>query len=290
MEQPPGGKVLDENGELAVCELDKAIYGLPEAAAAWYNRLKDYLDTIEIQSVEDDTCVFVGYLGGHRIVLIIYVDDGIIGASEAGKEEFMASFGKEFEVEEKGPLDGQTFVGIEIKYDREAGRMELRQEGHTLKILERAEMLESKPTSTPVQVGIKHYAQEKDQPAVHQHDYLVLVGMLQWLTHMRPDITYGVNLAARWSHNPGKEQWAHLRHLLRYINGTRKAGLSFGANELEEPLRIITDADFAGCLDTRRSTLGVICQVFGSTVSHISRRQTQSSGVSEGAGGKASQT
>jgi hypothetical protein len=167
MEQPPGGKVLDENGELAVCELDKAIYGLPEAAAAWYNRLKDYLDTIEIQSVEDDTCVFVGYLGGHRIVLIIYVDDGIIGASEAGKEEFMASFGKEFEVEEKGPLDGQTFVGIEIKYDQEAGRMELRQEGHTLKILERAEMLESKPTSTPVQVGIEHYAQEKDQPAVH---------------------------------------------------------------------------------------------------------------------------
>jgi hypothetical protein len=105
--------------------------------------------------------------------------------------------------------------------------------------------------------------------------------MLQWLTHTRPDISYGVNLAARWSHNPGKEQWAHLRHFLRYINGTRKAGLSFGANELEEALRIITDADFAGCLDTRRSTSGVICQVFGSTVSHISRRQSQTSDVSE---------
>lgn len=73
MEQPPGEKVLDENGELAVCELDEAIYGIPEAAAAWYNRPKDYLDTIDIQREVDDTCVFVGTLVGHRIVLIVYV-------------------------------------------------------------------------------------------------------------------------------------------------------------------------------------------------------------------------
>lgn len=134
MEQPPGPKVLDENGEIAVCELDMAIYGLPEAAAAWYNRLKDYLSEIDLHSVEEDTCVFVGSLEGERIVIIIYVDDGIIGASEAGKQKFMAKFGKEFEVEEKGPLDGQTFVGLEIKYNREAGIMEVRQEGHTMKI------------------------------------------------------------------------------------------------------------------------------------------------------------
>lgn len=125
-----------------------------------------------------------------------------------------------------------------------------------------------------MKVGERHHAQEKGEPAVRQHDYLVLVGMLQWLTHTRPDVAYGVNLVARWSHNPGEKQWEYLRQLIRYIGGTRDAGIKLGgANEDAPPLRIYTDADHAGCLDTRRSTSGVVVQVFGSTVAQISKRQ-----------------
>lgn len=37
----------------------------------------------------------------------------------------MEKFSKEFEVEEKGPIDGQTFVGIKIMCNRKVGHMEL---------------------------------------------------------------------------------------------------------------------------------------------------------------------
>lgn len=86
MEQLPGGTILNKNGNLAVCELDKGIYGLPDMAAAWYSQLKDYLNTIDIQSMEGDTCNFVGSLRGEHIVLILIVcvDNSIIGASKAG--------------------------------------------------------------------------------------------------------------------------------------------------------------------------------------------------------------
>lgn len=275
MEQPPGYDIRDENGERAVCELDKAIYGLPEAAAAWYNHLKSFLDTVHFESVVEDTCVFVGHVDGERVILIIYVDDGIIAASKAIKDKFMATFTQQFDVEEKGSLDGSTFVGLEITYDRDKGVMEVRQEGSIRKLLETADMLECTPMDTPVHTGLAHHSQDKSEPPVRQHDYLVLVGIMQWIVHTRPDVAHAVSLAARWSSNPGQDQWTWLRRILRYFAGTRRAGLLFGNQRQQESLITLhTDADFAGCLDTRRSTTGVVVHAFGSPVIHLSRKQT----------------
>lgn len=274
MEQPPGSHVLDANGQLAVCELDKAIYGLPEAAAAWYEHLRSFLDTMHFESVVEDTCVFVGTVGRERVIFIVYVDDAIIACSSLTRQKFMDRFGSKFDVEEKGTLNGSTFVGFEITYDREEGLMTIRQEGSVNKLLRTAELERCRPIDTPVQEGLSHGSQDKDSPAIRQHEYLVLVGILQWIVHTRPDLAYAVSLAARWSSNPGKDQWTWLTRIIRYVAGTRKAGLLFGSNE-QAPNSIVlyTDADFAGCVDTRRSTSGVVIHAFGSPILHWSRKQ-----------------
>ena len=59
--------------------------------------------------------------------------------------------------------------------------------------------------------------------------------------------------------NPGPVHWAHLKHLLRYLAGTRSLSLNF--NYTDHKLHTLvglhgyTDSSYADCPDTSRSTL-----------------------------------
>nr|KYP42880.1 Retrovirus-related Pol polyprotein from transposon TNT 1-94 [Cajanus cajan] len=56
--------------------------------------------------------------------------------------------------------------------------------------------------------------------------------------------------------NPGRKHWKAIKWLLRYLKGTSKIALCFSKNDVI--LEGYFDADFGGCLDTRKSTTGFI--------------------------------
>jgi hypothetical protein len=56
-------------------------------------------------------------------------------------------------------------------------------------------------------------------------------------------------------HNPGRPHWNAVKHIFRYLVGTQDYGIKFGPNE-PSALVGFTDSDYAGCLDTRKSTSG----------------------------------
>ena len=61
---------------------------------------------------------------------------------------------------------------------------------------------------------------------------------------------------------------------MRYLKGTIDFGLKFSCVSDENPQIIgYSDADWAGDLDTRRSTSGYVFQIGQSTVSWCSKRQ-----------------
>jgi hypothetical protein len=71
----------------------------------------------------------------------------------------------------------------------------------------------------------------------------------------RPDIAYAVGIVSRFMHNPGRPHWNAVKHIFRYLIGTQNYGIKFEPNEPSGPVGF-TDSDYAGCLDTRKSTSG----------------------------------
>ena len=72
--------------------------------------------------------------------------------------------------------------------------------------------------------------------------------------------------------DPSKEHWTGIKRLLRYIKGTLNFGLKFRAHGDEE-LYGYSDANWAGDVDTRRSTSGYVFKIADSTISWSSRKQ-----------------
>ncbi|XP_046863338.1 secreted RxLR effector protein 161-like [Xenia sp. Carnegie-2017] len=71
---------------------------------------------------------------------------------------------------------------------------------------------------------------------------------------------------------PSKEHWSGVKRILRYLKGTTDHGLKFSA-EGNPDLLGFSDADWAGDINTGKSTSGYIFQIGNCTVSWSSRKQ-----------------
>ena len=87
----------------------------------------------------------------------------------------------------------------------------------------------------------------------------------------RPDIAYAVGVVSRYMSNPGKKHWEAVKSILRYLSGTADRQLCYGRGELS--IQGYVDSDYAGCVDTRRSTTGWIYTFAGAAISWRSKLQ-----------------
>ena len=115
-------------------------------------------------------------------------------------------------------------------------------------------MTDCKPCSTPVDTQEKLSAALGDSVA-DPTAYRSLAGALQYLTFTSPDLTYAVQQVWLHMHDPRESHLAALKRLLRYVRGTIDLGMVLHRSPSAE-LVVYTDADWAGCPDTRRSTSG----------------------------------
>lgn len=120
--------------------------------------------------------------------ILLYVDDIILTASsDAICKSIMSLLNLEFAMKDLGPLS--YFLGIAVT--RHAGSLFLSQRKYAEEIVERASMSSCKPS--PIPVGTKPKLNEtSSMPYDDPSHYLRLAGTLQYLTFMRPDISYDV--------------------------------------------------------------------------------------------------
>ncbi|KAK1609948.1 hypothetical protein QYE76_033621 [Lolium multiflorum] len=134
-------------------------------------------------------------------------------------------------------------------------------------------MLNCNPAPTPVDTKAKLSASDgslaSDAPF-----YRSIVGALQYLTLTRPELQYAVQQVCLHMHAPRDAHWAAVKRILRYVCGTMGYGLSLHASpSTSTDLVAYSDADWAGCPDTRRSTSGYCVYLGSSLVSWSSKRQ-----------------
>ena len=102
--------------------------------------------------------------------------------------------------------------------------------------------------------------------------YRSLTGALQYLTLTRPEISFAVQQACLYMHDPRIPHYNHVKRILRYLKGTLDLGLHINKSS-PTSLTAYSDADWAGCPDTRRSTSGFCVFRGNNLVSWSSKRQ-----------------
>jgi hypothetical protein len=263
--QPTG--FVDPSHPDFVCRLNKSLYGLKQAPRAWHTRFATHLVSLGFVEAKSDTSLFTYHRGSDTAYLLLYVDDIVLTASSAGfLHHIIAALQREFAMTDMGQL--HHFLGISVSHCTDG--LFLSQRQYTLDILERAGMGACKPCSTPVHLHSKLSAD--GPPVADSTQYRSLAGALQYLTFTRPDIAYAVQQICLYMHDPREPHLAALKRILRYLQGTLSLGLTLRRSSPIE-LVVYTDADWAGCPDTRRSTSGYAVFLGDNLVSWSSQRQ-----------------
>ncbi|XP_022017588.1 uncharacterized mitochondrial protein AtMg00810-like [Helianthus annuus] len=180
----------------------------------------------------------------------------------------MSSLASEFAMKDLGPLS--YFLGLHVT--RTANAMFLSQQSYAKDIIARAGMQSCNSVATPVDTKPK-LSTTSSSPFDNPTLYRSLVGALQYLTFTRPDITYAIQQICVHMHAPTIDDWNALKRVIRYLQGTSSYGLTLSPCTLVS-LRAYTDADWAGCPDTRRSTSGYCVYMGPNLLSWSSKRQS----------------
>lgn len=268
MEQPEG--LVKPGEEHLVCRLKKSLYGLKQAPRQWYKRFDSYMMKIGYQRCEYDCCVYVKSLDHSPIFLLLYVDDMLIAANDMDDiNRLKGLLGREFEMKDLGAA--KKILGMEIRRDRSSKRLWLSQKSYIEKVLERFDMSNSKPVSTPL---AKHFiltAEQSPKSAEELKDmaevpYASAVGCLMYaMVCTRPDLAQAVSQVSKYMSNPGRRHWDAVKWILRYLRGTSDYGLMFGG-EVQDSVIGFVDSDYGGDLDNSRSTTGYVFTLAGAPI------------------------
>lgn len=222
-----------------------------------------------------DNCVFVKkFSDTDFMILLLYVDDMLIVGHDAAKiEKLKKELSKSFAMKDLGPA--KKILGMKIIRDRKKKELWLSQERYIEKVLERFNMSTAKPVVSPLAGHFKLSSKqcptsENGKQEMKNVPYASAVGSLMHaMVCTRPDIAHAVGVVSRFLSNPGKEHWAAVKWILRYLRGTSKVCLCFGNGKYV--LDGFTDADMAGDVDSRKSTSGYLITFAGGAVSWQSK-------------------
>jgi histone deacetylase 1/2 len=249
MKQPPSFEHPDAPRYL--CRLDKALYGLKQAPRAWYSRLSAKLQEFGFIPSKGDTSLFLYNKSRVTIFVLVYVDDIIVtSSSNDAISVLLKSLTAHFAIKDLGEL--HYFLGIEV------GRLHdgllLTQEKYAHDLLTRVGMLDCKSAPTPLSASEPLSLHEGTPLGPDDSSqYLSIVGALQYLTLTRPDLSFSVNKVCQYLHAPTTAYWTATKHILRHVKDTSSLGITFQRSS-STLLSAFSDADWAGCLEDRRST------------------------------------
>jgi hypothetical protein len=192
-------------------------------------------------------------------IVSIWVDDGLVASSSKKIVlEIIEYLQLQFEIVSR-PAD--LFVGLLINRNRDKKYLHLSQPTYISKILSKFCMQDCHSKATPADPfnRLTKESSTADSDSSKLFPFQEAVGSLLYcMITTRPDISYAVGQVAQFTTNLGKSHCEAVKRILSYLKGTATFGLRFQKTQSNGILFAFTDADYAGDLDSRRSTTGYV--------------------------------
>ncbi|GKC03652.1 retrovirus-related pol polyprotein from transposon TNT 1-94, partial [Tanacetum coccineum] len=233
-----------------VYKLKKALYGLKQALRAWYDMLSSFLISQHFSKGAVDPTLFTRKAGNDLLLMTTKFKMSMMG---------QMSF----------------FLGLQISQSPRG--IFLNQSKYAYEIIKKYGLLTSDSVDTPM-VEKNKLDEDLQGTPVDATLYHGMIGSLMYLTSSRPDLIYAVCLCARYQAKPTEKHLNAVKRIFRYLKGTINMGLWY-SKDTDMSLTAYSDADHAGCQDTRRSTSGS-AQFLGDKLVSWSSKKQKSTAIS----------
>nr|GEW27761.1 retrovirus-related Pol polyprotein from transposon TNT 1-94 [Tanacetum cinerariifolium] len=247
--QPRG--FIDADHLSHVYKLKKALYGLKQAPRAWYDKLLKFLLQNHFLKGTIDPTLFIRCFQDDILVVQVYVDDIIFGSTHPRYIQLFFDIMKScFEMS----MMGETTFFLGLQFNQSPYGIFINQSKYVLEILNKYGMESCDPVGTPMEIKDKLDLDQNGTPIDATKDRS-MIGALMYLTSSRPDIVHATCLCARYQAKLTEKHLKGVKRIFRYLRGTVNTGLWYSKDSNFE-LTGFSDADYAGCKDTFKSTSG----------------------------------
>ncbi|KAL0436991.1 UNVERIFIED_CONTAM: Retrovirus-related Pol polyprotein from transposon RE1 [Sesamum radiatum] len=264
--QPPEGYEVPTGH---VCRLKRSLYGLKQASRQWNQEFTEKLQAYGFIQSSHDYCLFIKVTPLGLFALLVYVDDVLVaGPSQEEITNIKRYLDGLFTIKDLGAA--KYFLGLEIA--RSDKGLTLTQTKYIKDIIADTGLSNAKAATTPLPPGIKFSTTAENQ-LLNPESYRRLIGRLLYLSFSRPDISHATQQLSQYMQTPCQQHWNAALHLVKYLKGTPCIGLFFPA-EANFSLKAYSDADWAACVDTRRSLTGYCIFLGSALISWKTKKQS----------------
>ena len=289
VELPEGWRAAGRCGVLL-----KTMYGTQDAAQVWADTWSEHLAGRDFQIGVANPSLFHGW--DNQVHGLCHGDDFVIVSSGPHADAFELMLEEKFEIKQSGrigfghhpkdhrgreierscsvlnrtltcevPANGPAYLSIEADPK------------HIQSCIEDFNLTKCRRAATP---RVKADASRGDLfespplPAIEHTQFRSIVMRLAYVAQDRPDLSESIKCLARHMAAPTVEHQETLKRLVRYCSGRPRAELRFHVQKLPPIVQIFVDSDWAGDVQSRRSTTGLVAQMGGHLVRHNSTMQT----------------
>ncbi|KAK4699659.1 putative transposase, partial [Phenoliferia sp. Uapishka_3] len=233
--------------------LKKCLYGLVESGMFWSRLLKDLLLALGYKCLDADKGIYALHKDGKVCYVPTHVDDLLCATDcPALWRATIDGLSKRVSFSKDGPVGQHLGALIEKAKD---GSVYVSMESYIVDTNTEFGMKDCSPCSTPMLAGTYVTSEGPPLTSITKEEFVTLVAKLNWIFQVaHPEIAVPVKSLGRHLHNPTEAMFLVAKRVMRYLQGAKSFGLRFFYDGLG--IIVFSDADWAGCIDTRQSRSG----------------------------------
>ena len=275
--------VIKENGQdVLYVRLLKALYGCVKSALLWYQLFTGHLQKLGFVLNPYDPCVANRVINGKQCTIAWYVDDNKISHVDSHVvtkiiEQIEDRFGKMTVT--RGTE--HTFLGMDLSFN-ENGTVTIQMQDYLQEAIEESGMDITRMAATPAKKTLFDTNQDAAPITGESAEifHSVVAKLLYVALRARMDILLPIIFLCTRVSKVTADDWAKLKRVLEYINGTLDLTCTIGADDLER-FRTWVDASFAVHPDMKSHTGGLISFGTGGVLCKSSKQKLNTKSSTE---------
>ena len=177
---------IKRRGDNLVGRLKKSVYGLKQSSRCWNTALHSCHQEMSFTQSSSDPCVYMSS-GDVFYIGVEYMN--LVAPTEQNITEVKCALSRRVDIKDLRKL--HYFLSIAVKQDEEQGCAWIGQPSYTRNLLERFEMQDCKPVTTPTDASVKLQKASDEDELVDEQLLQSAIGRLMYLSlYTRPDIAY----------------------------------------------------------------------------------------------------